>query len=367
MATTAVLRPQLRTSYRQERSALASRAGRTRLAVVAGLFLALPYLVGDYSLDLVNLVAVAAVASIGVNILTGYAGQLSVGHAAFAAVGAYGAVNLVGRAGLPLWAAVVVAALIAGCASLVFGLVAVRIRGLYLAIATLAAQFVIVWVLNHWEWVTGGTQVAASIPAERIGPIDTGTVQGRYYLIVGFLLICVVFAANLLRSRCGRAFVAIRDHSLAAAGSGISVFRYTLLAFFVSSCYAGLAGALFAVNAGAITPEFFPLSLSISYIAMIIIGGVGTIAGGIWGAAFVTLLPVFLRDGLPVLGIELTSELVANLQLVLFGAAILVFLVAEPGGLVQLARRLRDRVARWPYRTPAPDAYLLDGNERGSR
>ncbi len=338
----------IRTSYRQERSAVANADGRLRVAAVAVAFLAAPLLLDEYWLGLVNLVAIAAIGAIGVDILLGHAGQLSVGHAGFAAVGAYGVVNYAGRADLPLVLAIPLAALTAGVVSVVFGLVAGRIRGLYLAIATLSAQFVIVWVLNHWTWVTGGVQVAARVAPERIGPIDTATTDGRYLVIVGALLASIWYARNLLRSRCGRAFVAIRDHQLAAAGAGISVFRYTLLAFFVSSCYAGLSGALFAVNTGAITPEFFPLSLSISYIAMIIIGGTGSIAGAVSGATFVTLLPVFLRDGLPELGIGLSSELIANLQLVLFGAAVLVFLVLEPGGLVRLGRRVRNRVAAWP-------------------
>lgn len=355
MAPLALRRPRIRTRYRHERPTLSTPDGRARILLVAVAFLLAPQVLDSYYLDLVNLVAIAAIGAIGVDILLGHAGQLSVGHAAFAAVGAYAVVNLAGRADLPVWLAVPGGALAAGVVSLAFGVVAVRIRGVYLAIATLSAQFVIVWVLNHWDWVTGGTQVAARVAPEKVGPVDTATVEGRYYLIVGCLLLAVLVAGVVVRSRAGRAFVAIRDHSLAAAGTGVAVFRYTLLAFFVSSCYAGASGALFAYNAGAVTPDFFPLSLSISYLAMIIIGGVGSVAGAVSGAAFVTLLPIVLRDGLPNLGMALTSEAVANLQLVVFGAAVLAFLIIEPGGLATLARRIVTQVSVWPYRAP-PEA-----------
>jgi branched-chain amino acid transport system permease protein len=309
------------------------------LAVGVAAYLVAPFVLNGYLLDLVNLIGIAAVAAIGMDILIGYAGQLSVGHAAFAAVGGYTVATLGTRLGAPFWLALPAAAVLAGLVSVLFGLVAVRVRGLYLAITTLAAQFVIAWVFNHWSWLTGGFQAAAPVPPARLGAIDTTTRIGRYYLVVSCLVLAVLFALNLFRSRTGRALMAIRDHSHAAAGTGISVFRYTLLAFFVSACYAGLSGGLFAYNTGVVTTEFFPFALSISYIAMIIIGGVGSVAGAITGAAVVTLLPVALREGLPLVGVTLSAELTANLHVVLFGVLLLVFLVAEPGGLVRLFRR----------------------------
>jgi branched-chain amino acid transport system permease protein len=305
-----------------------------------------PFVLNGYLLGLVNLIGIAAIAAIGIDILIGYAGQLSVGHAAFAAVGGYTVATLATRADLPFWLALPGAAVVAGAVSVLFGLVAVRVRGIYLAVTTLAAQFVIVWVFNHWGWLTGGFQAAAIVPPAKLGAIDTTTTIGRYYLIAGCLVAAIAFAANLFRSRTGRALMAIRDHSAAAAGTGISVLRYTLLAFFVSACYAGLSGGLFAYNTGVVTTEFFPLSLSISYIAMIIIGGIGSIPGAVTGAAVVTLLPVVLREGLPALGVQLSSQVTANLHVALFGVLLLVFLVAEPGGLYRLFQRGIARLGR---------------------
>jgi branched-chain amino acid transport system permease protein len=326
--------------------------GSKKAVVVGGLlllFLVVPMVADDYQLGVLNLIGIAAVGALGLNLLVGFTGQISLGHAAFAAVGAYTAANLSLRLGLPALIAIPAAGLMAGAVSLLFGVAALRVKGLYLAIATLAAQYSIEWVLNHWSFATGGYQATLLMPPFAIGPWDSSTTVGKYFLIMGILALGVVYAENLFRSRTGRALVAVRDQYLAAEGVGINVFHYKLRAFFISSVYAGIAGALYGYNVGIVTTEFFPLVLSIQFLAMIIIGGLGSIPGSILGAAFVTLIPIVLRDGLPTMGISFSSDIEVYLVQVLFGLTILLFLVLESGGLYRLFNNIRDYFRMWPF------------------
>lgn len=317
-------------------------------ALLITVFVVVPVFVGQYGLTLLSLIGIASVGAVSLNLLVGYSGQISLGHAAFAAVGAYSAGVLMSRTDLPFWLAIPAAMIISGLFSLLFGLAALRVKGLYLAIATLAAQYIVDWILHAWNFLGGEYGVVTFEPI-KIGPLDTSSAVGSYFLIFVSLALVLIFVENLMRTRTGRAMVAVRDQDLAAAGSGISPFGTKMLAFFLSSMLAGLAGILYGYNAGLVSPEAFSLSLSFQYLAMVLIGGLGTIPGAVLGATFLTLLPIALRDGLPIVGIDLAASIQVHILNVLFGVVILVFLFAEPKGLYGLFRNVKDYFRQWPF------------------
>lgn len=319
------------------------------LAVLAVAFVVVPLMASQYWLTVLTLAGIAAVGATGLNLLVGYAGQISLGHAAFAAVGAYASGLLVSRADAPFWVAVPVAMLAAGVFSLIFGLASLRVKGLYLAIATLAAQYIVQWILTSWTFITGGFQGLVIFDPIHIGPFDTTTPTGKYLMVLIALTLVVVFVENLMRSRSGRAMIAVRDQDVAAAASAVSPLRYKLLAFFISSAIAGLSGVLYGYNAGLISTEVFTLALSVQYLAMILVGGLGSIPGSILGAAFITMLPIWLRDLLPTVGIDLSPSVEVHLLTMLFGVAILLFLILEPRGLYGLFRNIKDYFRMWPF------------------
>lgn len=341
---------QFNTSYAQELRVHQTLHKRlTMFGLVALVFVGAPALLSEYWLSVVNLIGVVAVGALGLNILVGYTGLISLGHAAFAAVGAFTMGNLLLRTGVPFWLCIPAAGLTAATFSVIFGLAALRIKGLYLAIATLAAQQIVTWAIVRWEWLGGGNQGVIPIPPAQIGPIDTGTVTGKFYLIAGIVLLTILFMENLFRTRVGRALIAVRDQDLAAAGMGVPVFSTKLIAFFVSSFFAGVSGALFGMNLGVVTNESFNLELSIQFLAIILIGGLGSVPGAILGAAFVTLLPIVLRDLVPALGLSMGPSLEVYVVLAVYGASILLFLILEPRGLYGLYRNIRDYFRMWPF------------------
>jgi branched-chain amino acid transport system permease protein len=337
-------------SYRREFGLHPTRSNRVAAwTAVAVAFGVVPFFASEYWLGNLSAIAVAALGALALNVLTGFTGQISLGTAAFAAVGAYTVGNLAMRYELSPLLALPAAALLTGAVALVVGLAALRIKGLYLAIATLAFQFVVEWLLFHWSEVTGGVQGVISVPRTSLGPLDLNDPLGKYLFIGAVLGLCVVFVENVFRTRIGRAFVAIRDQHVVAAGMGIPVFRYKLAAFFCSSALAGLSGGLYAYYVGLISSEQFGLDLSVRYLAMILIGGLASIPGSVLGAAFVTLIPLFLRDGLPSLGIEFGPGTQVHVEQILFGLTVLVFLVLEPRGLHGLFNNVRDYFRNWPF------------------
>src|SRR5207302_6516016 len=218
---------------------------RWTVGVIAALmFLALPLAVGEYYLSLVNLISIAVVGAIGLNILTGVAGQISVGHGAFMSVGAYTAANLAVRLHAPFWVALPLGGLVAAAVGAVIGIPSLRIKGLYLAIATLAGQFIIEWSINHSTWISGGVQSTIFVPTPTFFGWEINSEYRRYSMVLPVAIVAYVAALNLVRSRVGRAFIAVRDRDVAAEIIGVDIFRYKLLAFAVSSFYAGMAGAL---------------------------------------------------------------------------------------------------------------------------
>jgi branched-chain amino acid transport system permease protein len=331
------------------------RIFETRLPIVGlvALLAALafvPLVAGTYWLDVLNRIGIAIIGAIGLNILVGFTGQISIGHAAFLAVGAYSTAILETKAGLPFWLAIPLAAAVTSVFGLVFGVPALRLKGLYLAIATLAAHFITTYGIIHWERMTNGVLGFNVAPATVFGlPLDSDA--RIFYLIFALVVPAVFFAKNLFRTKVGKAFVAIRDQDISAEVMGVEVFRYKLLSFGVSSFYVGVAGSLLAYQARIISPENFPLTLAIEYLGMIIIGGLGSVLGSILGATFITLLPEALRLGTGALSHEYPAliQLFAPLKLGVFGLAIVLFLVFEPDGMAARWQRIKAYWKLYPF------------------
>jgi branched-chain amino acid transport system permease protein len=310
------------------------------LAVLYGL---VPLLASPYQIYVIDTIVIASIGAMGLNLLTGHAGQVSVGMGGFLGVGAFTSALLVSRLALPIWVGVPVAALTTGVVGVLFGLPSARIKGLYLAIATLAAQVIIEWVLNRPAIAGGG-----SVPAPRPALLQDDTAY--YFLLLTIAVLTIALARKLLCSRIGMALSAVRDNEVAASVVGVDVARHKLLAFGLSSFYAGLAGALLGHLGQAVNVEQFQLQVSIQYLAMIVIGGLGTIRGSILGAIFVTVVPIVLRlVGPPVeaLSPDLSTTFVSSIQVILFGVVIVVFMIIEPHGLARLASRAGTAADRW--------------------
>jgi branched-chain amino acid transport system permease protein len=362
----------LATSYTAEMTLLGGRARRPwAAAAIVGAVL-LPFAVSEsLALDLAVLCA-AAIAAIGLNLVTGYAGQVSLGHAFFIGVGAYTAAVLGGQGSgdvlgydlsLLIW--LPAAGLAAAVAGLLVAPLAFRLRGLYLAIVTLGLVFIGQHIFRSADHITGGAGTGRSTaipevggfnfdePGEVLG-IELNRAEGLYFLALIVLIVMAVLARNLTRSALGREFAAVRDRDVAAAIMGVSIRRAKTLAFVISSFFAGIGGALLFLPTGFLEPGSFDLLLSIQYIAMILIGGIGTISGAIVGAAFVTLLPRVvepLADVIPGITTESTGGVLTTFQLqeILYGLLIIGFLILEPRGAFGLWTRARNYWRSWPF------------------
>jgi len=319
------------------------------LALLVILFTA-PLYWGNYWLSVANLIGITIIAAIGLNILTGYCGQLSIGHAGFIAVGAYTSAVLTNRLELPFLVGLLAAGFAAGLIGLIFGTPSVRVKGFYLAISTIAAQFIIIWVISHWTSVTGGF-TGISVPPASIGGITFVSQSSQFYLIMVITVLVVFLAKNLARTRAGRAFVAIRDNDLAAAVMGINLFRYKLLAFFIGCFLAGIAGSLLAHWIGFMSVEHFSIMESILYIGMIIIGGLGTTIGPIFGVIFIRLLQQGIMFIAPFLESTFTlpAGFTTGIGPMVFGLAIVLFLILEPRGLAHRWQLFKASYRLWPF------------------
>jgi branched-chain amino acid transport system permease protein len=349
---------QFRSTYFQDLQIFPIRQDRIAFAVLmVAAFVAVPLLGDQYWLSaILTPFLIFALAAIGLNILTGYAGQLSLGTAAFMAVGAFMAYNFVLR--MP-WLGVIPSFMLAGlCAAavgIVFGLPSLRIKGFYLAVATLACQFFVLWVIQRWGWITNNS-TSGVITAQTVTlfgyPIVTPA--AKYLFTLAVVVVMALLAKNLMRSETGRAFMAVRDMDVAASVIGIPMMKTKLLAFAISSFYCGVAGALYAYTyLGTVEPEAFTLDLSFRILFMIIIGGVGSILGSFLGAAFITLFPIFLNIASGWLshgfGVEIRHATVSNLEFIIFGGLIIFFLIVEPNGLARLWQIAKEKLRLWPF------------------
>jgi branched-chain amino acid transport system permease protein len=324
-----------------------SVSAKISVLLVIGLAACLPLFGSSYILDVANRCGIAIIAAIGLNILTGYTGLISLGNAAFMAIGGFAAGFLAVRGGVNTLYCIPLAGAITALLGMVIGIPSLRLKGLYLAMATLAAHFIVEFLVVKWESVTGGV-AGLSIPAPVFAGLQLDNDRRLFYLIYGVVLTAILFAVNLFRTRTGRAFIAIRDHETAAGVMGIDVFRYKLTAFGLSSFYVGVAGALTACQAKIISPETFPFSLAIDSLAMIIIGGMGSVAGSVLGALFLTVLPEILRLATTALSGSYPALVgnLAPLKEMIFSILIIIFLVYSPHGIVSWWRSLTNKIRR---------------------
>src|SRR5215467_1761536 len=349
---------QFKTTYVADQQIFPIRQDRIGvIAVLVFAFLVVPFIANQYWFSAILVpTLIFALAALGLNLLTGYAGQLSLGTAAFMAVGAFASYNFVLRVpGIPILLAFAGGGVVAALVGILFGLPSLRIRGFYLAVATLAAQFFIIWFLTKVGWVTNYS-ASGVITAQKIVILGYAfeTPAAKYLLVLSIVVVMALAAKNMTRGNVGRSWMAVRDMDVAAEVIGIRLMRAKLLAFAVSSFYCGVAGALFAyAYLGTVEPEAFNLDLSFRVLFMVIIGGVGTVLGSFLGSAFVTLLPVLLSitvrylDGN--LGLRIPQSMISNLELMLFGGFIIFFLIVEPHGLARLWQIAKEKLRLWPF------------------
>jgi branched-chain amino acid transport system permease protein len=339
------------TTYQADLALRRTRAEWFRLALIVAVLVAAPFVLSPFWLTVVNQIGIAVVGAIGLNVLTGHTGLISLGQGAFLGVGAYASAILATRYDVPTVIAIVMAVAFTAVVGTFFGLPSLRLKGLYLAMATLAAQFILLFAFRNWEVVTGGLDAIVVRSPELFG-WTLRTDFSWYWVIMGVAALVTLGARNLFRTGLGRAFHAIRDQDIAAAVMGIPVGRYKLLSFAISSGLVGLAGAMTAHYRTIVTWERFTFDVSILYLAMIIVGGLGSVAGSVYGATFMTLLPAAIqqfgrgvRDTLPMLSREMPA-----IQLGVFGLVIVLFLLFEPRGLDRTWQRMKDFFRLWPFR-----------------
>jgi len=303
---------------------------RAALATGAAVVLAWPWVAPRYFVFLASLIVVNAIVAIGLNLLSGYTNQLSFGHAGFLAIGAYaGAILAIRVPAIPVPVTLLAAGLVTATVGLALGVPCLRLEGLYLAMATLAFGFVVVEAILNLDWLTRGND-GLRVPAARLGPWALTTDTARYYLVVAVAALLIVAARNLTRTRTGRALLAVRESEIAAQASGVPLAAYKTLAFVVSAFYTGVAGGLFALVVGFLSPDSFDVFLSVDFVAMIVVGGLGSIAGSVLGAAVVTTL----NDSLA--GFQTYRPLI-------FGAILVLSMLFMPGGIANALRKLPSR------------------------
>lgn len=346
---------QFKTSYAADQQIFPITQDRVGvLLILAFAFLAVPVLFNEYWLKAILIpFLIFSLAALGLNILTGYAGQLSLGSAAFMAVGAFASYNFMLRIdGMPILLAFALGGLSAALVGIAFGLPSLRIKGFYLAVATLAAQFFIVWALTKFGWFSNHSSSGViSVQEMEILGYRFVTPEAKYLLVLAVVVLLALAAKNMVRSSVGRAWMAVRDMDVAAEVIGIRIMHTKLLAFAVSSFYCGVAGALYAyAYIGTVEPEGFNLDLSFKILFMIIIGGVGSIVGAFLGAAFIVLLPIALDVMVQEwLSGFLSPSISSNLQLIVFGGLIIFFLIVEPHGLARLWQIGKEKLRLWPF------------------
>jgi branched-chain amino acid transport system permease protein len=349
---------QFKTSYRADQQIFAISQDRWLiLALIAFAFVGVPFLVDEYMYRAILIpFLILALAAIGVNILVGYCGQISLGSGAFMAVGAYMAYNTYVRIdGMPLIVALLSGGFFATIVGIVFGVPSLRVKGLYLAVATLAAQFFCDWAFSRIGWFTNNsTSGSVAVSNLQVMGWTINTPVEKYLFCLGFVVVFALLAKNLVRSAIGREWMAIRDMDVAAAVIGIRPMYAKLTAFAVSSFIIGVAGGLWAfVHLGSWEPAAFNIDRSFQLLFMVIIGGMGSIMGSFFGAAFIVVLPIFLNQFLPfvgsLVGVDISTAAVSHTELMIFGALIVWFLIVEPHGLAKLWSVGKQKLRLWPF------------------
>lgn len=345
---------QFKTTYRADQQIFPIRQDRIVIAaLLAVAFIVVPGLASEYLMRAILIpFLILSLAAIGLNILVGYCGQISLGTGAFMAIGAYAAYNFMVRIeGMPLVVALVLGGVCSTAVGVLFGIPSLRIKGLYLAVATLAAQFFTDWAFLRIKWFTNNSS-SGSVSVSELSmfgwTIDTPA--DKYLFCLAFVCVCALLAKNLVRSHIGREWMAIRDMDVAAAVIGIRPVYAKLTAFAVSSFFVGIAGGLWGfVHLGSWEPAAFSIDRSFQLLFMVIIGGLGSIMGSFFGAAFIVVLPIVL-DNLPYwFGIPIDTALASHLTYMVFGALIVFFLIVEPHGLARLWSTAKEKLRLWPF------------------
>jgi branched-chain amino acid transport system permease protein len=338
-----------RTSYKTDQGLFHTRVDK--FAVLAGIVaVALTPLWADkFVLSQLILIGIYGIAALGLNVLVGYTGQISLGHSAFFGFGAFASAWIASK-GVPVMLAIPLAGLMTTAVGMIFGLPAARLKGLYLAIATLASQFILQDFFARADWFTGGSSGAPAETASVFG-FAFNTDETYIYIVLFWVVLCFLAVSNLIRTRDGRALIAVRDHYLSAEIMGINLTKYRVMSFGISSFFAGIGGALYAHYLGFVSGEAFTILLSIQFLAMIIIGGLGSIAGSLVGAAFILLLPLVMESFASSMAAVFPGmqQGVAYVKQMSVGAAIVLFLILEPEGLMHRWRLIRASWKLFPF------------------
>ena len=333
-----------RTRYSQDYALLETRTQRVAFVLFGVALYALPFSVRGFALDLANQVLLASIGALALMLLTGYAGQISLGHAGLLAAGAFTTGILSKELGAAMWLTLPASAAVGAFLGLVFGLPSLRLRGLYLAVSTLALHFIVIYLGSEYETKRGySTGIVIDAPVS--------DPRAWYFVLLAAAAATLLVSLNLLRSRTGRAWRAIHGREAVAGALGISVHRAKLMAFVVSSALTAIAGCLFAYYRGFVSSEAFSLFLTIQYVAMVIIGGIGSLLGAVLGAVFVVLFPYAIEAAMRATALaDRLSSLIFPVNYAAFGLVMILFLVFEPQGLVGIWRRLQNWLLLWPFK-----------------
>ena len=342
----------LRTSYLESNEVMSRPYQKFLVALTLAVAVVLPGGASEYFLHLLNLCMLACVGALGLMILTGFCGQISLGNAAFLAIGAFTTVIMTVHLHMPFVLVVPAAAVTGAMVGFVVGLPSLRFRGVYLAISTLAMHYAIIFLCTKYQAHFGASATAGiTIADPSIGPLRLNGEYAWYYFLLALVTVVTVWCINLVRTRPGRAWMAIRDRDIAAEALGINLTRYKLMAFMLSATLASVAGSLAAYYTNVVTVERYTLDLAVIYIAMIIVGGMGSILGGLMGAIFITLLPYEIESLFEYLPRTWRfGSTVFGIQVGAVGVCIILFLLFEPKGLAEVWRRIETYFDRWPFR-----------------
>ncbi len=331
-----------KSTYAQDMAVIHTRTQWGLLGILFAFLCVLPFFLNSLWLGIVIHTSIVLIAVLGLHILTGLCGQISLGQAAFLGVGAYASTLLCAKLNFPLPISIIGAAIFSGCFGIIFGLPALRVKGFYLAMSTLAAQFIIIYLFIHVRFAGGSQGLFVPIPQFLESKINL------YFIIMGTAVLATAFAKNISRTKAGRIFVAIRDNDLAAEVIGIRLSYYKLLAFFICSLYAGIAGALYSLYIGHINYEHFSLMDSIWYLGMLVVGGLGSTSGAVFGVIFISLLSKgtsLLAAQMPILGPQVAS----TIGIIVFGLILVLFLIFEPRGLSHRWEIFKKFYRIWPF------------------
>jgi len=341
---------EFRTTYQADMTIFPTPLARRVAVVSVGLLLLAPLFLDAYYLNLLIQIGYYGIAALGLNIVVGFTGQISLGHAAFFGLGAFASAWINNNFGIPVFFAIPLAGLLTMAVGLMVGIPAGRIKGLYLAIATLASQYILEDFFARAEWFTGGSAGAMASPFSIFG-YSMNSDKSFFFVVLFYVVVMFLAGANLMRSRDGRAFIAVRDHYLSAEIMGINLNKYRILSFGISSFYAGIGGALFGHYLGFVSAEGFTLLLSIQFLGMVIIGGLGSVMGTMLGTIFMVLLPEVMEFGVHLVGSNSTAltQALAYIKEMAIGLAIILFLIFEPDGLAHRWRMIKNYWKLYPF------------------